>query len=253
MDYKLHAINGVTQHQILRQICRTITSVMISPLAQRPLYLDVADRVRELIYREELRPGDWIDETGLCEQLGISRTPLREALKVLHAENLVELVARKGCRVKQLDDDDLLELFPVMASLEGLCANLATQKLKAADLKRLERIHSQLETFAEKQDVDQYYLANREFHRAIQDLAQNRWLTRISDELRNVLGLARHRQLTMEGRLQASLEEHREIMQALRQRDAEAAAAAMHNHLCRQERVLRDENEMKPMEVVAQG
>lgn len=224
---------------------------MVSPLTQRPLYLDVADRVRELVYREELKPGDWVDEVALCEQLGISRTPLREALKVLHAENLVELVARKGCRVKQLDDDDLLELFPVMASLEGLCANLATQKLKASDLKRLERIHAQLELYAEQQDVDRYYRANREFHRAIQDLAHNRWLTRISEELRNVLGLARHRQLTMAGRLQASMQEHREIMRALRLGDAEAAAAAMHNHLCRQERALRDENEIKSRETVA--
>ena len=65
---------------------------MISPLSQRPLYLDVAEQIRELIYREALKPGDWIDETLLCNQLEISRTPLREALKVLHAENLVELV-----------------------------------------------------------------------------------------------------------------------------------------------------------------
>lgn len=219
---------------------------MISPLAQRPLYIEVADRVRELIFREELKPGDWIDEIALCQQLGISRTPLREALKVLHAENLVELVARRGCRVNQLDDDGLLELFPVMASLEGMCANLATQKLQPADLKRLERIHSQLEKYAEKQDVDQYYTANREFHKAIQELAHNRWLMRIADELRNVLGLARHRQLTSDGRLQASLNEHREIMAALRAGDSEAAASAMFNHLCSQERVLRAEKGMQP-------
>ena len=93
---------------------------MITPLAQRPLYLDVADRVRDLIYQRVLRPGDWIDEPELCVQLDISRTPMREALKVLHGENLVELVPRKGCRVRALEDDELLELFPVMASLEGL-------------------------------------------------------------------------------------------------------------------------------------
>lgn len=149
---------------------------MISPLDQRPLYLEVAERVRELIYREELRPGDSIDETVICEQLGISRTPLREALKVLHAENLVELVSRKGCRVRKLQEDELMELFPVMASLEGLCANMATQKLTAANLKMLEKLHAQLETYAEQGNVDRYYEINREFHRAIQDLAGNRWL-----------------------------------------------------------------------------
>ena len=222
---------------------------MISPLDQRPLYLEVAERVRELIYRDTLKPGDWIDELSLCAQLGISRTPLREALKVLHSENLVEMVSRRGCRVKELDDQELLELFPVMASLEGLCANLATQKLSAVNLKRLEKIHAQLEVFAENADVDKYYEANREFHRSIQDLAENRWLIRIAEELRNVLGLARHRQLTMPGRLLSSLDEHREIMDALRKGDAEAAATAMHKHLCQQERVLKKERNMKSGEV----
>ncbi len=213
---------------------------MISPLEQRPLYLEVAERVRELIYREQLRPGDAIDEIDLCKKLGISRTPLREALKVLHAENLVELVSRKGCRVKQLGEDELMELFPVMASLEGLCANMATQKLRPADLKLLEKLHAQLETYAEKGNVDRYYEVNREFHRAIQDMAGNRWLHRISEELRNVLGLARHRQLTKPGRLQESLQEHRQIMQAIRAGDAEAAASSMHFHLCSQQQALNE-------------
>jgi DNA-binding GntR family transcriptional regulator len=204
------------------------------------LYLEVAERLRELIYQRFLKPGDWIDEPQLCLQLGISRTPLREALKVLHAEELVELVPRRGCRVNELDEEGLLELFPVMASLEGLCAELATRKLQDADPQMLEQLHARLETHAAAHDIDAYYEANREFHRAIQELAGNRWLYRISGELRNVLLLARHRQLTMPGRLQASLEEHRAIMQALRDRDPQAAAAAMHRHLCRQQAALRD-------------
>jgi len=214
---------------------------MLPLVAPRPLYLEVADRVRELIYQRNLHPGEWIDELDLCAQLGISRTPLREALKVLHGENLVELVPRKGCRVRELGDDELLELFPVMASLEGLCANLAVRKLSPADMQRLEAIHAQLEECAAAQDVDRYYEANREFHLALQDLAGNRWLQRITGELRNVLVLARHRQLTVPGRLQQSLEEHRGIMRALQAGDADAAATAMHDHLCRQERVLREE------------
>jgi len=214
---------------------------MITPLAQRPLYLDVADRVRDLIYQRVLRPGDWIDEPELCVQLDISRTPMREALKVLHGENLIELVPRKGCRVRALEDDELLELFPVMASLEGLCAKLAARKLKPVDMARLQAIHAQLESCARDGDVDSYYEANREFHLAVQNLAGNRWLQRITGELRNVLILARHRQLTVPGRLQASLEEHRIIMQALQNGDAEAAATAMHDHLCSQERILREE------------
>jgi DNA-binding GntR family transcriptional regulator len=216
---------------------------MLTPLAQRPLYMDVADRVFELIYQRKLQPGEWIDELELCIQLDISRTPLREALKVLHCENLVELVPRKGCRVRKLDDEELLELFPVMASLEGLCARLATLKITASDVENLEHIHAQLEKHAGNDDVDNYYEANRQFHLAVQNLAKNRWLQRITGELRNVLVLARHRQLTAPGRLQASLQEHREIMQAMKAGDAEAASVNMYEHLCQQERVLRNESQ----------
>ena len=222
---------------------------MITPLAKRPLYLDVADRVRDLIHQRVLSPGDWIDEQALCVQLDISRTPLREALKVLHGENLVELVPRRGCRLRALEDDELLELFPVMASLEGLCANLAARKLDAADIDSLERIHARLEACADAGDVDSYYEANREFHLAVQNLAGNRWLQRITGELRNVLVLARHRQLTVPGRLRASLEEHRTIMRALKEGNAEAASKAMHDHLCSQERVLREEKTTKPLDL----
>ncbi len=214
---------------------------MIAPLAQRPLYLEVADRVRELIYQRVLCPGDWIDEPELCAQLKISRTPLREALKALNGENLVELVPRKGCRVRALEDDELLELFPVMASLEGLCANLATNKLTATDMEYLESLHTRLEAHAQAEDVDSYYEANREFHLAVQNLAGNRCLQRITGELRNVLTLARHRQLTAPGRLQQSLQEHRVIMRAMKEGDAETASSAMHHHLCSQERILREE------------
>ncbi len=222
---------------------------MITPLAKRPLYVDVADRVRDLIYQRELRPGDWIDEPELCRQLEISRTPLREALKVLHGENLVELVPRRGCRVRALEENELLELFPVMASLEGLCAKLATRKLSSADIDSLEQIHARLEACAEANDVDSYYEANREFHLAVQNLAGNRWLQHITGELRNVLILARHRQLTVPGRLQASLEEHRTLMNAFKAGDSEAAAKAMHDHLCSQEHILREEKKNKQLDL----
>jgi DNA-binding GntR family transcriptional regulator len=217
---------------------------MIAPLAQRPLYMDVADRVRELIYQRELSPGDWIDEPELCHQLAISRTPMREALKVLDGENLVELVPRKGCRVRELEDDELLELFPVMASLEGLCADLATRKIKLSEITHLESLHAKLEQHAQAQDVDSYYEANRDFHIAVQNLAGNRWLQRITAELRNILMLARHRQLTLPGRLQESLKEHRAIIQALKAGDPKATARAMHNHLSSQERALRKEKQL---------
>ena len=213
---------------------------MLTPLNRRPLYLEVSERVRELIYQRKFKPGDWIDELELAETLMISRTPLREALKVLHSENLVELVPRRGCRVVELDEEGLLELFPVMATLESLCAELAAQKMTDSDLGYLQKLHARLEKHAANGKVDSYYEVNREIHSAVHQLADNRWLEKTSAELRNVLTLARHKQLTKEGRLQESLEEHRVIMDAFEKGDAKKAGKAMHAHLCNQEKVLRD-------------
>ncbi len=216
---------------------------MGTAIDQKPLYLEVADRLRERIYSQSLKPGDWIDEKVLCEELGISRTPLREALKVLHAESLVELVPRRGCYVRTLDGDGLNELFPVMAALEGLCARLAVENCSAKQLRELDRMHAQLEKAAAAGDVDRYFDENHVFHRAVQELSGNRWLQRITSELRGVLRLARHRQLTVPGRLEQSLHEHRAIMDAFREHRPVEAQEAMERHLCRQQQALKEPDE----------
>ncbi|MCB1802727.1 MAG: GntR family transcriptional regulator [Gammaproteobacteria bacterium] len=213
---------------------------MSTVIDQKPLYLEVADRLRERIYTGQLTPGDWIDEKVLCEELGISRTPLREALKVLHAESLVELVPRRGCYVRTLDGDGLDELFPVMASLEGLCARLAVERCSQDQLRELEDMHAQLEDAAADGDVERYFEHNHVFHRAVQELSGNRWLQRITGELRGVLRLARHRQLTVPGRLRESLDEHRAVMAAFRDGEPARAQQAMEQHLCRQQKALQE-------------
>lgn len=215
---------------------------MGTAIDQKPLYLEVADRLRERIYSQALKPGEWIDEKVLCEELGISRTPLREALKVLHAESLVELVPRRGCYVKTLDGDGLNQLFPVMAALEGLCARLAVENCTPRQLRDLERMHAQLEKAAAAGEVNRYFDENHVFHSVVQELSGNRWLQRITGELRGVLQLARQKQLTVPGRLAHSLEEHRQIMEAFRQHDPVKAQQAMERHLCQQQLALQEPN-----------
>ena len=210
------------------------------PIVQKPLYIDVSEQLREMIYQRKLMPGDWIDEMELCKQIGISRTPLREALKVLHAEGLIEIVPRRGSRVSVLDEDGLHELFPVMANLEGLCAYFAVRHQTAEELAELESLHEQLEQLAAAGKVDEYFEVNHQFHKQVQNFAHNRWLSRISSELRNVLLLARHRQLQVPGRLQQSLEEHCQIMQAFREQDAAKAQQKMNDHLYQQEKSLAE-------------
>ena len=204
--------------------------------------MQVADRLREQIYQHELAPGDPIDEMALCELYGISRTPLREALKVLSSEGLIELIPRRGSFVRSMDIDELNELFPVMAVLEGLCAREAVENCTPRDLKQLEKMHGKLEECAEQGNIDAYYEQNFVFHQAIQDLSGNKWLQRIIGDLRKVLRLARHMQLTIPGRLQESLKEHRQIIQAFSQQNADLADQTMQNHLKQQWNSLVDKN-----------
>ncbi len=198
------------------------------------LYIQVADRLRAQIYHHELQPGDPIDEMALCERYGISRTPLREALKVLSSEGLIELIPRKGSFVRSMDISELNELFPVMAVLEGLCAREAVENCTPEDLNRLEEMHAMLEAYAADGNIDEYYEQNFAFHQAVQDLSGNRTLQRLIGDLRKVLRLARHMQLTIPGRLAASIEEHRQIMLAFRQHDPDLADQNMQTHLQQQ-------------------
>jgi len=216
---------------------------MTDRITSQALYMQVADRLREQIYQNELAPGDAIDEMALCERFGISRTPLREALKVLDSEGLIELIPRRGSFVRRMDIEELNELFPVMVVLEGLCAREAVENCETEDLQRLEKMHEKLESFAEQSDVDAYYEQNFVFHQAIQDLSGNKWLQRVIGDLRKVLRLARHMQLTIPGRLQSSLNEHRQIMQAFKEKDPDLADKNMQNHLKQQWFSLVDKSE----------
>ena len=216
---------------------------MSERITSQALYMQVADRLREQIYQRELAPGDAIDEMALCERFGISRTPLREALKVLDSEGLIELIPRRGSFVRRMDVEELNELFPVMVVLEGLCAREAVENCAAEDLQQLENMHEKLEHFASQGDVDGYYEQNFVFHQAIQDLSGNKWLQRVIGDLRKVLRLARHMQLTIPGRLDMSLNEHRQIMQAFIKNDPDMADQNMQNHLKQQWFSLVDKNE----------
>jgi len=207
-------------------------------IAPAPLYEQVANRLRERIYDGLLRPGEAIDEPALCDFFGISRTPLREALKVLDREGLVELVPRRGCVVRSLSLEELGELFPVIAVLEGLCARQAVSRFTEMDLAQLEAMHLRLDGLAAAGDLNAYYEENFRVHELIQTLAGNRWLKRVTTDLRRILRLARHEQLKRPGRLQESLAEHRGLMEAFRARDPEMADQRMQQHLCNQWKAL---------------
>lgn len=200
-------------------------------IAPTALYQEVAERLRQRIFAHELTPGTWIDEQKLAEQYGISRTPLREALKVLASEGLVELKPRRGCYVTEISPQDLDDIFPLMAMLEGRCAAEAVTKASNHDIALLKSIHDQLESAARDGRIDAFFEANQEFHKKIQELAGNRWMLSVIQDLRKVLKLSRLHSLSLEGRLQQSLDEHRVIMAAFEARETGKAEKLMHDHL----------------------
>ena len=200
-------------------------------IAQTALYQEVAERLRQRIYAHDLPPGTWIDEQALAIDYGISRTPLREALKVLASEGLVTLKPRRGCYVTEISEQDLDDIFPLMAMLEGRCAFETSARAQSEDLRKLEAIHGELERFAQTQRIEQFFEANQEFHRLIQEISGNRWLLQVIQDLRKVLKLTRMHSLTIEGRLQQSLIEHRAINAAIQARDPELAERAMRDHI----------------------
>ena len=206
----------------------------VIPFRGFSLHDQVAERVRALIFDRKIAPGAFIDENVLAELWQISRTPLREALKVLAAEGLVELVPRRGCRVIEITETDADELFPIMALLEGRCAFEATQHMSDADLRELQRMHDELERTAAALDVDGYYQANHVFHSFVQRVANNRWLDRVTADLRKFVRMLRGRQLVFPGRIEASINEHRVLIAAMLARDGARAERAMHDHLLAQ-------------------
>ena len=208
-------------------------------LVLNSLHDEVAARLRERIFAGELAPGSFVDEPALCAELSISRTPLREALKVLTAEGLIRHEPRRGCFVNQVTEQDLDDIFPVIALLEGRCAFEAAQQVGDTDIAALERLHQQLQDSAAQGRITDYYVANYAIHEAIIAIAGNKWLAQVIADLRKILKLARLQQLNAPGRLGQSLAEHMAVFAALKAHDAEGAEAAMRTHLTRQREALR--------------
>lgn len=200
----------------------------IAPLA---LYQEVAERLRERIFAHDLPQGAWIDEQAVAEQYGISRTPLREALKVLASEGLVTLKPRRGCYVTEISERDLDEIFSVMALLEGKCASDTARKASSGDMRALQAIHDKLEIAGARGDIEGFFEANQLFHGKVQEIADNRWLEQVIADLRKVIKLSRHHSLFSEGRLEQSLSEHRLILTAFTARDAALAEQRMREHI----------------------
>jgi DNA-binding GntR family transcriptional regulator len=197
-------------------------------LAPRALYQEVAELLRQRIFARELEPGSWIDELKLCADFGISRTPLREALKVLATEGLITMKVRRGAYVTEMSSRDVREAYELLALLESDAAAQVAAGADDKDLLDLRQLHESLEALADVRDA--FFAANERFHIRLLEIEGNRWRLQFVTDLRRVMKLNRHHSLFKQGRVAESLAEHRALMAALRARDATAAAACWRAH-----------------------
>ncbi|GKS77175.1 GntR family transcriptional regulator [Acidovorax sp. SUPP950] len=197
-------------------------------LTPRALYEEVAEQLRQRIFRRELQPGSWIDELRIAEEFGISRTPLREALKVLAAEGLVTMKVRRGAYVTEVSDKDLRDVYHLLALLESDAAGVVAASATAEQLRELEGLHRELA--ASVADRERFFAVNERFHMRVLEMADNRWRNQMVADLRKVMKLNRHNSLLKQGRIEESLREHGRVLAALQAHDAQAAACAMREH-----------------------
>ncbi len=197
-------------------------------LTPKALYEEVAEQLRQRIFRRELEPGSWIDELKIAEEFGISRTPLREALKVLAAEGLVTMKVRRGAYVTEMSEKDLRDVYHLLSLLESDAAGVVAERATDAQLKTLQDLHAELESAAG--DREAFFSVNERFHMALLDMADNRWRSQMVADLRKVMKLNRHNSLFKQGRIEDSLSEHRAILDAMLSRDPEGTRRAMQAH-----------------------
>ena len=197
-------------------------------LTPRALYEQVAEQLRQRIFRRELEPGGWIDELKIAEEFGISRTPLREALKVLAAEGLVTMKVRRGAYVTEMSDKDLRDVYHLLSLLESDAAGVVAAQADPEQLRELEQLHADLA--AAVGERDRFFAINERIHMRILEMADNRWRSQMVADLRKVMKLNRHNSLLKQGRIEDSLAEHEIILTALRTHDAQATMAAMRDH-----------------------
>ncbi|HTH10078.1 MAG TPA: GntR family transcriptional regulator [Acidovorax sp.] len=197
-------------------------------LTPRALYEEVAEQLRQRIFRRELEPGSWIDELKIAEEFGISRTPLREALKVLAAEGLVTMKVRRGAYVTEMSEKDLRDVYHLLSLLESDAAGVVAERATPEQLQALEALHKELEDATSNRD--RFFAINERFHMLLLELADNRWRSQMVADLRKVMKLNRHNSLLKQGRIEDSLREHRTILAAMLARDAQATVQAMQAH-----------------------
>ncbi len=208
------------------------------PLVRVQLHDQVVERLRRLILTGELAPGSRVHEPSLCLRFGISRTPLREALKVLAAGGLIELLPNRGARVAPLRVDEIAEAFEVIAILERRAAELAGGSLEDSVVEDIRHLHRALVTYERVHDREAFVQADLRIHRKIVEAAGNRTLAAIHAEQALKVERARYLAAASDSRLKESLDEHVAILESVIARDPLQISNALYDHCLRTQTAL---------------
>ncbi len=201
------------------------------PIARASLHDEVVTRLRAMIIEGDIAPGARVPERILCERFAISRTPLREALKVLASEGLLVLTPNRGATVPLITVEDVDELFPVMGALEALSGELACERLSEDQLAEIRAQHYQMVVYYRRRELSEYFRLNQRIHERILDAAANPTLTALHRSLAGRIRRARYQANMSRTRWEQAVAEHEAILEALENHDGAKLAAILKKHL----------------------
>lgn len=192
---------------------------------QKTLREQIVDSIKESVAMGKLKPGEKICETKLAEDLGISRTPLREAIQTLEAEGFLKVIPRRGAVVSEYSEKDIRDIYEIKATLEGLAARLATIEMTDADIDRLLSINDQLKSMSLKGEssVSRFFKVHNQFHDIFLKASNNERLYQLNCQLMEPFKRFRLASLAIPGRFEEAASTHDKIIEAFRDRDAEKA------------------------------
>ncbi len=204
---------------------------LTAPIERRPLHNELAERLRHLIIEGDLAPGEKLSERDLCSRFAVSRTPLREALKVLSAEGLVRLVPHRGAAVAKLTLADLEEAFPIMGALEAVAGELACRHITDTEIAEIGALHAEMVRAYEARDLSGYFALNQDIHEKIFAAARNPTLTQMQRGLAGRVRRARYMANMSAARWAQAVREHEAILAALSARDGGRLGMLLKGHL----------------------
>ncbi len=200
---------------------------------RRTLPAAAAERLRELIIEGELPAGTRLNERALCDRLGVSRTPLREAFRLLASEGLIEIQPNRGARVAALSEKDILESFTVLGGLEALSGELACQHATDEEVAEIRALTFEMQACHARQDLPSYYRVNREIHSRINRAAHNQLLAQVYSTLNQRVQNLRFRSNLNSEKWKRAMGEHIAMVDALARRDGVELGRLMREHLQR--------------------